>query len=247
MEARPQDKKFYSDSFHYFDAENRAEFNSHVTTVSQYIDAIAPQLAGQAERKDSMEIVELGAGTCLSSLMIRKRFPAARLTCVDISLSRMRSLIDKSADLLGTTSDDINLVEADFTFPLPFGDSQFDIVVFDAALHHSRDIWTTLTECRRVLRSNGAIAALREQYLAPMSYRMALDRLLRSPEVQAGVAENAYLKAQYAYYFRANGFDPNFLSVCPNWKWRLLSPLNGLLFSKWSIWAPLAAKNQVRT
>jgi hypothetical protein len=93
-----------------------------------------------------------------------------------------------------------------------------------------------------VLRPAGAIAALREQYLAPLTYRFALDRLLRSPEVRAGVAENAYLKEQYAYYFRATGFDPIFYGVRPTRRWLFVSPLNGIAYSKWSVWAPRAEK-----
>ena len=85
----------------------------------------------------------------------------------------------------------------------------------------------------------GAVAALREQYLAPFTAGYALKRLLQTKEVQSGVAENAYLKDQYAYYFLANGFSPQFRGVTPGAQWRLLSGLNGLLFSKWSIWAPV--------
>jgi hypothetical protein len=78
--------------------------------------------------------------------------------------------------------------------------------------------------------------------LAPLTCGYALNRLLQSHEVQAGVSENAYLKEQYAYYFRANGFEPRFHRVSPSAKWLLLSPLNGIAYSKWSIWAPLGAQ-----
>jgi ubiquinone/menaquinone biosynthesis C-methylase UbiE len=136
--------------------------------------------------------------------------------------------------------DGIELAECDMSSKLPFDDSQFDIVVFDASLHHSCNMWLTLSECKRILAPDGAVAAFREQYLAPFSAGHALKRLLQTKEVQSGVAENAYLKDQYAYYFLANGFSPQFRPVTPGVKWRLLSPLNGLLFSKWSIWAPVA-------
>jgi ubiquinone/menaquinone biosynthesis C-methylase UbiE len=151
----------------------------------------------------------------------------------------MQALVENSAALVGTHHQQIELVEADFSNELPLEDARFDVVVFDASLHHSRSIWNTLRECRRVLRPRGAVAALREQYLAPLTYGYALNRLLRSHEVRAGISENAYLKEQYAYYFRANGFEPRFHRVNPNAKWLLLSPLNGIAYSKWSIWAPL--------
>jgi len=54
------------------------------------------------------------------------------------------------------------------------------------------------------------------------------------------VAENAYRKDQYAYCFLANGFSSQFRGVTPGVQWRLVWPLNGLLFSKWPISASLA-------
>jgi ubiquinone/menaquinone biosynthesis C-methylase UbiE len=238
--SRDADKSFYSASVNYYDPDKREGFGSHVETVSRYLDAVVPSLQRHLEGKNSVDIAELGAGTCLTTLMIRKRFPTARFTCLDISLSRMQALIEESAALLGTHHEGIELIEADFSNALPLDDTRFDIVVFDSALHHSRSIWTTLRECKRILRPNGAVAALREQYLATLTSSYVLRRLLRTPEVQAGVAENAYLKAQYAYYFRAAGFDPKFYSVAPRRHWPLFSSLNGIVYSKWSIWAPLA-------
>jgi ubiquinone/menaquinone biosynthesis C-methylase UbiE len=237
--SQDADQAFYSASINYYDPDQREQFGLHVATVSRYLDVINPALQNHLGGRDNIDIAELGAGTCLTTLMIHKRFPAARLTCVDISLSRMQALIEKSAALLGTQHQGIELLEADFSHVLPLDDARFDVIVFDSALHHSRDIWTTLRECRRLLRPSGAVAALREQYVAPLTSRYVLRRLLRTPEVQAGVAENAYLKEQYAYYLRATGFDPKFYSVAPRPHWPLFSSLNGIVYSKWSIWAPL--------
>jgi ubiquinone/menaquinone biosynthesis C-methylase UbiE len=232
------DKAFYSASVHYLEPDHLAQFTSHVALVSAYLDAVIPDLRSKADRLENIDVLELGAGTCLTSLMICKRISNARLTCVDISLSRMSKLVEETAQFLETHHQDIRLIEADFSADLPLDDARFDVVVFDAALHHSRNIWRTLRECGRVLRPGGAIAALREQYLAPLTYRFVLNRLLRSPEVRAGVAENAFLKEQYAYYFRANGFEPKFYPVNRGPAWTILSPLNGLIYSKWSVWAP---------
>jgi ubiquinone/menaquinone biosynthesis C-methylase UbiE len=148
----------------------------------------------------------------------------------------MQQLIDKGANFLDVKTDHIDLVECDFSAGLPFDDARFDIVVFDASLHHSRNIWFTLEECARILTSDGAIVALREQYLAPLTAKYALDRLMETPEVKAGVSENAYLKEQYEYYFRTAQFEPKFYPVSPG-RFRLLSFLNGIAFSKWSVFA----------
>jgi ubiquinone/menaquinone biosynthesis C-methylase UbiE len=205
----------------------------HVETVDEYLAAIADRV------KTHPRVLELGAGTGTASLLLRKRIPGARIVCSDISLPRMQTLMPRMAELVGVSCDDIDLVENDFSYPLPFEDDSFDIILFDGALHHSRNIWTTLEECRRIVAPNGAVAAIREQYLAPLTFNFAIDRLLNTPEVKAGVAENAYLRKQYEYYFRAAGFDPTFYRVSPG-KWKFLAPFNGIAFSKWSIWATIS-------
>jgi ubiquinone/menaquinone biosynthesis C-methylase UbiE len=240
-ELRTDDREFYSGSVDYFNSENERNIEKHLEVVKSYIAAISDSLGGFcSQRNGNVRFVELGAGTCLTSLSLRKMYPLAQFTCVDISLSRMEKLLAKSAGLVGVDGNGIELAECDMSHQLPFGDGQFDIVVFDASLHHSRNMWLTLGECKRILRPDGVVAALREQYLAPFTAGYALRRLLQTKEVQSGVAENAYLKEQYAYYFLANGFSPQFRGVTPGMQWRVLSPLNGLLFSKWSIWAPVA-------
>src|SRR5262249_8695101 len=161
----------------------------------------------------------LGAGTCTTTLSLRKIYPEASFACADISLSRMEQLIKKTAGLVGVDVNGIELTQCDISDTLPFCDGQFDIVVFDASLHHSCNVWLTLAECRRILVGDGAVAALREQYLAPFTAAYALQRLLQTEEVRAGVAENAYLKEQYAYYLSANGFAPQFYGVTPEPIW----------------------------
>ncbi|MFO1109738.1 MAG: class I SAM-dependent methyltransferase [Bradyrhizobium sp.] len=239
-ELQTNDREFYSEAVDYFDSEKIQQIREHLAVVQSYIAAIADHLDEFYSRKNrKVRFVEIGAGTCLTSLSLRKMYPEASFTCVDISMSRMQQLLESSAKLVGVNGGGIELVECDMSNKLPLDDGQFDIVVFDASLHHSRNIWLTLSECKRILVPDGAIAAFREQYLAPFSAGHALKRLLQTKEVQSGVAENAYLKDQYAYYFLANGFSPQFRAVTPGARWRLLSPLNGLLFSKWSIWAPV--------
>ncbi|MGB8402246.1 methyltransferase domain-containing protein [Bradyrhizobium sp.] len=238
-DVRSDDREFYAGSVNYFDQENEGQIKKHLGIVKSYIAAISDCLDQfYLRRNGDVRFVELGAGTCLTSLSLRKMYPQAKFTCLDISMSRMQQLLGKSARLVGADGSGIELVECDMSNKLPFGDSQFDIAVFDASLHHSRNIWLTLAECRRILAPDGAVAVLREQYLASLTAGYALKRLLQTEEVRSGVAENAYLKDQYAYYLSANGFAPQFRSVTPGAHWRLLSPLNGLLFSKWSIWAP---------
>ena len=234
---RNRDQTFYAGATDYFQPQNKAWLDDHLRVLGLYIDPVLSSLkAIERKKAGKIRFVELGAGTCLTSLMLKKHLPQSNFTCVDISLARMQQLIDKGAAVIGISPDGVNLVECDFSGKLPFDDQQFDVVVFDASLHHSRNIWFTLEECARILTSDGAVAALREQYLAPLTAKYALDRLRRTREVQAGVSENAFLKEQYDYYFKVAHFETSFFAVSPG-KLRLLSFLNGYAFSKWSILA----------
>lgn len=186
--------------------------------------------------RPGLSALELGAGSCLLSLMLSKLVRFENLHCADISLKRMQAMAAQTAASIGADPSILSFSEFDFSNPFPTTDSSFDLLLFDSALHHSRDMWTTLRECRRVLKPGGLLVASREQYLAPLSARYAIERLLRSPEVNAGVSENAYSRLQYEYYFRACGFSPKFLPVTHG-RFRYISPLNGWLFSKWVILA----------
>ncbi len=231
------DQTFYADDTSYFEPEYKLWLVNHLRVLELYIKPVLPSLEKLQRQKDGRaRFVELGAGTCLTSLMLKKHFPKGYFTCVDISLKRMQALIEKGAKEIGVDPAGINLVECDFSGSLPFEDQFCDIIVFDASLHHSRNIWSTLQECARRLMPDGTVVALREQYLAPLTAKYALTRLLNTPEVKSGVSENAYLKEQYDYYFKTAHFDTKFFRVAPR-KWRWFSLLNGYAFSKWSILA----------
>jgi ubiquinone/menaquinone biosynthesis C-methylase UbiE len=236
-DLRQTDKAFYDDETDYLAPDKIDSLDKHMAQHACYIDAVAASLRELLSRRRNVRMLELGAGTCLTSLLLKKRFAISEVTCADISRKRMETLAPKYAELVGVNLEGVSFVEADFSNPLPFKNEIFDLVVFDAALHHSANIWLTLSQCHRILRPGGVLLALREQYLASATAGFAIHRLLRSPEVEAGVAENAYLREQYAYWLRANGFLPRFLAVQPKLIWRILAPLNGIAFSKWSIWA----------
>ena len=199
-----------------------------LSIMNAYVDRFSSLL-----RPDLLAL-ELGAGSCMLSLMLSKLVRFEKLHCVDISLRRMKVMSVQTAAAMQVDPAVLSFSEFDFSSPFPIVDSSFDLVLFDSALHHSRDMWTTLRECRRVLKPDGMLIASREQYLAPLAARYAVERLLRSSEVKDGVSENIYSRLQYEYYLRACGFSPKFLPVTHG-KFKYISPLNGWLFSKWVI------------
>jgi ubiquinone/menaquinone biosynthesis C-methylase UbiE len=218
---------------------------THGNVVRKYIAQSEGRLRALTEGR-ALAVLELGAGTCMTSLLLSSISGISSIVCLDVSLKKMQSVFPLSVQALSECCPEkISMVEGHFDAALPFQDGTFDVVVFDGALHHARSIWFVLEECRRVLRPGGSLIAQREQYLGTLTANAKLARLLRTEEVRAGVSENAYLRAQYEYYLRAVGFvSVDFLPVAET-KWQAaLKWLNGWLMSKWVIWAtaPLESK-----
>src|SRR6266581_1755657 len=227
------DRAFY-DNTCIFNEENMSEV---AKTCQLYFKTYEHLIESDFGHKSGITILELGAGTCFLSLLLSNFSFVNDICCVDISLKKMQDLVPFSCRQIASHPEKLRFVEGDFGQTLNFENDSFDLVAFDAALHHSRSIWTTLSECQRVLKPDGLLVCQREAYLGLLSHARKLNDLLKSEEVQKGVSENAYLKKQYEYYLRANGFDPRFLPVAENALQKLLLPLNGLLYSKWVILA----------
>jgi ubiquinone/menaquinone biosynthesis C-methylase UbiE len=228
MEATA-DKKFYDGEL----LEGQASsYAPHVALyVRSWLDRYRPELS----RLGPLRVLDLGAGSCTTSLLLSKEAFVDEVAAADISAARLRAMSKETHQVIGGDPAKLSFHEIDFNQPLPFEDDSFGIVLMDAALHHSRNIWETLAEIRRVLKPGGLFVAQREAYTSPLTNRITFKRLLASPEVASGVSENAYLRSQYDYYLRANGFEPRFIPVYDSLKFKLLFFLNGLVFSKYNI------------
>jgi SAM-dependent methyltransferase len=222
----------------YYDNHPSSVPPKHVAVVTRYFDVYQPLLSVHF-KGSSIRALDLGAGSCtLSALLSRQEFVRS-IACFDISIKKMQDMAPSSISLLEGLSEKLSFHQGDFASQLPFDAGSFDLIVFDGGLHHSRSMWATVEELRRLLAPSGLVVAQREQYLGYWTAKFLLKRLLQTPEVKAGVSENSYLKEQYEYYFRAGGFDIKFLPVAESALQTLLLPLNGLLFSKWVLMASL--------
>lgn len=224
-QAPSPDKLFY-DNEAIGTGENHAIFVHEIGSYfSSYVHRLESDLRGTAGT-----IIELGAGSCTLSCKASLMESVRQIVAADISSRRMEASISSTAAILNADVTKISTVECDFNQSLPFHDASADAILFDAALHHARDIWNLLSECRRVLRPQGVLIAQRESYLSPLRARRQLAELLRTPEVSAQVSENMYLKAQYEYYLKVNGFSVDFVPYSLARKKKLLGFANGWLF-----------------
>jgi ubiquinone/menaquinone biosynthesis C-methylase UbiE len=223
------DKEFYNKEL------IEGEIERAVNYITPYIDAWRPQARSHFSDSTPIRVLDLGAGSCTISLVLSKEPYVGSIVASDISALRMENIAPKTQAIVGGLLEKLSFQEIDFNVTLPFDDNSFDLVIMDAALHHSRNIWETLTEIRRVLKPKGMFVAQREAYVSPLTHWITFKRLLASPEVAAGVSENAFLISQYDYYFRVNGFIPAFHPVFERWIFKALFFLNGIAFSKYNI------------
>jgi ubiquinone/menaquinone biosynthesis C-methylase UbiE len=208
---------------------------SFVNYVRPYVSSWLTRLDSEFLGQKNIRVLDLGAGSCTISLFVSERPYVSEVVAADISSKRMQQILPDTHALVGGNLNKLSFQEIDFNELLPFKNNSFEVVVMDASLHHSRNIWVTLSEIRRVLAPGGIFVAQREAYTSPLTHWITFRRLLASPEVAAGVSENAYLVSQYDYYLRANGFIPEFLPVYETWTFKLLFFLNGIAFSKYNI------------
>jgi len=84
---------------------------------------------------------------------------------------------------------------------LPFRDEVFDIVFFTGALHHSNDLFKTLSECARVLKKGGKIGLTNEACTG------IFGRELVGKPTKYGINEHNYKYVRYLYYLKKLGFS----------------------------------------
>lgn len=216
----------------YYDQENigsRVVHEKWMKEIEFYFTSYAAKL-NSSLLGTSGKVVELGAGSCGLSACLTRLPNVTHVYAIDISLTRMERMINLSFEILGGDKIKIEPVSSDFNARLPFDDESLDAVLFDAALHHSRNMWNLLAECNRILKKGGTLIAQRESYLSAMRAKKQLACLLQTPEVSSNVSENMYLKEQYEYYLAVNGFNVEFIRRTQNKLKRILTPLNGFLF-----------------
>lgn len=107
-----------------------------------------PAILALAGDVDGLEVLDAGCGGGLHSVALLEG--GARVSGFDKS----RSLLAIARKRLGA---DAELVEADFSEPLPFASGRFDVVLSALALHYVEDWAKPLGEFHRVLKPGGRV------------------------------------------------------------------------------------------
>ncbi len=110
-------------------------------------------------RLDPARIIDLGCGTGAAASGLLARFPAARVTGVDLAHAMVRASIPQATGWrhwLRSRNPAVNGVNADMA-SLPFADGVFGLAWSNLALHWVDDPFPVLSEAQRVLETGGLI------------------------------------------------------------------------------------------
>lgn len=124
-----------------------------LSAMHQYNDEMILELSKHLDQRGILNVLDLAAGTGYNSLAIRKLFPTANLTLVDIStgmLSIARKNLRENASF--ETDDMLQYLEN-------CADLMFDLIVCGWAIKY-RPPLQIIRQCRRVLKPGGTIAVI---------------------------------------------------------------------------------------
>lgn len=230
VESANSDQRFYDE-----EPVGPEVIRAHATAMRELTGMWFPRLEQHAARR-RLRALELGSGTCVLAALVAQLDCVESVVCTDISRRRMEESLRSTLQIVRTDPSKFDYAELDFNKPFPIEDSSLDLVVCDAALHHARSMWFTLAEVNRVLKPGGLFVAQRERFLAPLTGHIVTRRMLTDPEFEAGVSENSYTVGQYRYYLSIAGFEMHAMPAEQGAKFKMLSALNGILFSKYVLW-----------
>ena len=127
--------------------------DTFLSTMHHYNDKMISELSQQLEHAGAFKVLDLAAGTGYNSLALRKIYPAADLTLVDISqgmLNEARKHLQGNASFIA--DDMLNYLE---NCP----DEAFDVIICAWAIKY-RPPLQIIRQCRRVLKQDGYLAVI---------------------------------------------------------------------------------------
>jgi len=114
-------------------------------------------VANKAELKSGDKVLDIGAGTGRLSLELAKSVGKGSVVCMDIS----ENMLEKAAeDLKGQKYYDLLEFKVGNAMDIPFNNDEFEVITSAWLLRNVKDISTTLTEMKRVVKPGGKVISL---------------------------------------------------------------------------------------
>lgn len=165
------------------------------------------------------KILEIGAGTCWASALIKKKHPSSLVVATDISPYALEKGVSV-ARLLESSVDYRISCDAE---RLPFDEEYFDVVLSNATLHHFADPQRGVCEIYRVLRKGGKSCALGEVASGKLFKAILTSRIgpagKRARSLQ--VEEKVYSLKTWTHFFSSCGFKDIAMDFDKTWEHKL--------------------------
>jgi ubiquinone/menaquinone biosynthesis C-methylase UbiE len=176
---------------------------------ASYKVADVQRIVGAAQSSKPLKILDFGAGVGNSIAPMRRHFPNADLTCLDVS--------ERSLEIANRRFPNQAHFRSFDGHRIPFDDESFDLVFTACVFHHIPQPRQPglLREIRRVLRQDGHFILFEHNPLNPLT-RHAVNTcpfdenavLIRAGSMRARIREAGFAKAGLAYRI----FFPNALA-----------------------------------
>jgi SAM-dependent methyltransferase len=112
--------------------------------------------------KPGQWVLDIGTGPCWSSRLLAQR--GANVIALDVNEANYYGL--KTSDILFAHHGVYFERILESMNNLPFQNESLDFITFNASFHHTPDHEQTLCECQRVLKPNGIIAMVNEEFVS---------------------------------------------------------------------------------
>ncbi|TWH57328.1 ubiquinone/menaquinone biosynthesis C-methylase UbiE [Desulfitobacterium sp. LBE] len=124
-----------------------------LNTMHRYNDEMIGELSKHLDPSQSLQILDLAAGTGYNAQAMQGLFPASRLTLVDIS----PGMLKEARQNLG---EDVSLITSDMlNYLANCADNTFDVVICAWAIKY-RNPLQVIRHCHRVLKPGGYLAVI---------------------------------------------------------------------------------------
>ncbi|MCW4016303.1 MAG: methyltransferase domain-containing protein [Candidatus Bathyarchaeota archaeon] len=165
------------------------------------------------------KVLEVGAGTCWVSALIKKKHQNSLVVASDVS----PYALEKGQKISSILESTVDYTIACDVKSLPFSDEYFDVVLSNATIHHFPDPQRGVCEMYRVLKKGGKCYALGE-VAAGIPFKTILTSQIGFAGKRAKsleIEEKIYSLTQWKRFFETSGFSEITVEFDKTWKHKL--------------------------
>jgi ubiquinone/menaquinone biosynthesis C-methylase UbiE len=161
-------------------------------------------------------LLEIGAGSCWASALIKRESPSTTVIASDISIGDLRTGM-KTTHESGSKADffvGCNVEE------LPFKDNLFDFVFGNAIIHHLSNVEKGISEIRRVLKTGGKYVGSGEPMGSVFFKKIWRNRFLAKAIRRNTSEETFFTLKDLQTHFNVSGFGKLGIRQKTSWQYK---------------------------